>query len=121
MDTCFRFSLFRVFVLLVFRISRFGFRRRVVGGDQVVTETTMLRRTAAAEFAGHCFPKAVVLTVPCGIPLWTETTSFPWRDTARDLGERPWSTDSKSELPGTPFFQESGVRDQESGPVTPDP
>src|SRR5438477_232186 len=89
----------------------------LLGVTQVVTETTMLRCSAAAELASHCFPKAVVLTVPCDIPLWTETTGFPWRNIARDLGERPWSTASKSELPGTPFFrsQGSGVRGQESG------
>lgn len=71
-------------------------------GAQTVPETTMLRRSAAAEFASHCFPKAVVLTVPCNNLLWTETTSFPWQVVARHLGERPWSETSKSGLSGAP-------------------
>ena len=63
----------------------------------------MLRCSAAAEFASHCIPKAVVLMVRAHPRVWTETTSLPCARVCSDLGERPWSTASKSELPGALF------------------
>jgi len=45
-----------------------------VGGDQSSCETTMLRRSAAVDFACHCFPKAVVLLPDTSIGVQAEAT-----------------------------------------------
>jgi hypothetical protein len=64
----------------------------------------MLRRSAAVEFASHCVPKAVVLTVQHAGRVWTETTSFPCAAGVLDLGERPWSRAFEVGAAWSPFF-----------------
>jgi len=45
--------------------------------DQSSFETNVLRRSAAAEIASDCFPKAVVLLPDPGIGVWAEATRSP--------------------------------------------
>ena len=48
-----------------------------VGGDQSSFETSLLRRSAAVDFACYCFPKAVVLLPDTSTGVWAEATRSP--------------------------------------------